>query len=159
MLLPWRAERAEPLAVTFPMVAVPRTYRFEPVGGALRVPIDTPFWYATFPATVVHCDATMGTLLAVVTRPYWSTVTCETLAPEPYMPEVTPLVGNTPVLRVPNAKFDALIFARPEALLALKSPFTVKPVKVPTLVMLGWAGWTTELAVATVSTIALEWIP
>jgi hypothetical protein len=47
--------------------AVPSTYKFEPVGGFERVPILTPFWYATFPDTVVHC---VGTLLADVKRPY-----------------------------------------------------------------------------------------
>ena len=26
------------------MLAEPRTYRFEPTGGALRVPTETPFW-------------------------------------------------------------------------------------------------------------------
>jgi hypothetical protein len=75
------------------------------------------------------------------------------------MPEVTPLTGNTPVLRVPNAKFEALMFEIPEPFETIKRPWTSRPVKVPTLVMLGWAGWTTELAVATVSTIELEWIP
>ena len=36
------------------MFAVPRTYRLEPMGGFVRVPMLTPFWYATLPLTVVH---------------------------------------------------------------------------------------------------------
>jgi len=53
-------------------------------------------------------------------------------------------------------RFDELRFEIPEPLAAMRSPATVRPVKVPTEVMLGWAGWTTELAVATVSMMALE---
>jgi hypothetical protein len=52
------------------MLAVPRTYRFDPTGGAFRVPIDTPAAYATFPANVVHWDERIATFAAVVTRPY-----------------------------------------------------------------------------------------
>jgi hypothetical protein len=52
------------------MFAVPRTYRFDPGGGALRVPMETPFWYATFPATVVHWDEVMAIFAAAETRPY-----------------------------------------------------------------------------------------
>ena len=65
------------------MLAEPRTYKFEPTGGALRVPTDTPFWYATLPATDVHWEERIATFEAPVTRPYWSTVTCATLANEP----------------------------------------------------------------------------
>jgi len=43
----------------------------------------------------------------------------------------------------------------PEIKFELKIPETVRLVRVPTEVMLGWAGWTTELAVATVPVIAL----
>ena len=53
-------------------------------------------------------------------------------------------------------RFEELRFEIPEPLEAMRSPATVRPVSVPTEVMLGWAGWTTELAVATVSTMALE---
>ena len=101
----------------------------------------------------------MATLEAPVTRPYWSTVTCDTLALEPYRPAVTPLAGKTPVDKVPNETLLALMFESPEALLALKSPCTVNPVNWPTLVILGWAACTTELAVATVSVMADAWIP
>jgi hypothetical protein len=59
----------------FEIVAVPRTYRLDPTGGALRVPIETPFWNATFPATVVHWEEVIATFAAAETRPYWSTVT------------------------------------------------------------------------------------
>jgi hypothetical protein len=72
------------------------------------------------------------------------------------MPEVTPLTGNTPVLRVPNAKFDALRFEIPEPFDATSNPEIARPVKVPRLVMLGCEGWTTELAVTTVPIIELE---
>jgi hypothetical protein len=51
-------------------LAEPRTYRLDPTGGALRVPTDTPFWYATFPATVVHWDERMAMFEAFMTRPY-----------------------------------------------------------------------------------------
>jgi hypothetical protein len=43
----------------------------------------------------------------------------------------------------------------PEIKFELKIPETVRLVKVPTDVILGWAGWTTELAVATVPVIEL----
>ena len=38
-----RDEIEDPFPAMFVIVAVPRTYRFEPVGGLLMVPIDTPF--------------------------------------------------------------------------------------------------------------------
>jgi hypothetical protein len=47
------------------------------------------------------------------------------------------------------------MFEIPEPLETTSNPETVRPVNVPTDVMLGWAGWTTELAVATVPVIAL----
>jgi hypothetical protein len=94
------------------ILAEPRTYRFEPTGGALRVPMDTPFWYATFPATVVHWDDRIPILDAEVTRPYWSTVTCETLALDPYVPATTPLGGKFVFEIVPEI-FEALMFERP----------------------------------------------
>ena len=100
----------------------------------------------------------MGTLLASVTRPYWSTVTWETFAPEPYMPALTPLVGRVVKGTVP-VKFDELMFEIPDPFEATSNPCMFRPVKVPTEVMFGWAAWTTELAVATVPMMAFEWIP
>ena len=54
------------------------------------------------------------------------------------------------VLTLPPFMFEIA-----EPLEAMSNPDTVRPVKVPTEVMLGWDDWTTELAVITVSTIAL----
>jgi hypothetical protein len=51
----------------------------------------------------------MATLDASVTRPYWSIVTCETLALDPYVPAVAPLVGKIDVGKVPT-KLDEFIF-------------------------------------------------
>ena len=34
--------------------AVPRTYKLDPGGGFTKVPMETPFPYATFPALLVH---------------------------------------------------------------------------------------------------------
>ena len=51
--------------------------------------------------------------------------------------------------------FAPFMFEIPEPLETTSNPETVRPVNVPTDVMLGWAGWTTELAVATVPVIAL----
>jgi hypothetical protein len=65
-----RLERPDPFEFMFEIVAVPRTRRLEPVGGAERVPIDTPFWNATFPATLVHWEEVMATFDAPDTRPY-----------------------------------------------------------------------------------------
>jgi hypothetical protein len=39
----FREEIEEPFVVTFVTVAVPRTYKLDPLGGLLNVPIDTPF--------------------------------------------------------------------------------------------------------------------
>jgi hypothetical protein len=83
-------------------LAVPRTYRFEPTGGAERVPMDTPFAYATLPATVAHWDERIATFEAVVIRPYWSTDTWDTLALEPYCPATTPVWGKFVVEISPN---------------------------------------------------------
>jgi hypothetical protein len=41
-------------------------------------------------------------------------VICEMLDEEPYVPAVTPDAGNTMVLKVPKATFDALRFERAE---------------------------------------------
>jgi hypothetical protein len=54
----------------------------------------------------------MPILDAEVTRPYWSTVTCETLALEPYVPATTPLGGKFVFEIVPEI-FEALMFERP----------------------------------------------
>jgi hypothetical protein len=54
----------------------------------------------------------MPTLDAAVTRPYWSTVTCETFDPEPYVPAVTPLGGKF-VFEIVPVIFDAFRFERP----------------------------------------------
>ena len=94
------------------ILAEPRTYRFDPTGGALKVPMDTPFWYATFPSTVVHCDERMPMFDAAVTRPYWSTVTWDTFALEPYVPATTPLGGKF-VFEIVPVMFEALRFERP----------------------------------------------
>jgi len=51
--------------------------------------------------------------------------------------------------------FAPFMFEIPEPLDATSNPWTLRPVKVPTDVMLGWDGWTTELAVMTVSEMAL----
>ena len=93
------------------MFAEPSTYRLEPIGGALRVPTDTPFWYATFPSTVVHCDERIATLAAAVTRPYWSTVTCETFEKSPKVP-TAPTTGRV-VFEIVPVRFEALMFERP----------------------------------------------
>ena len=93
------------------MFAEPSTYRLEPSGGALRVPMDTPFWYATFPATVVHCDDRIATLAAAVTRPYWSTVTCETFEKSPKVP-TAPTTGRV-VFEIVPVKLEALRFESP----------------------------------------------
>jgi hypothetical protein len=58
---------------------------------------------------------------AAVTRPYWSTVTCETLALDPYVPAVTPLGGKF-VFEIVPVKFEAFRFERP-----LPSPKKVVP--------------------------------
>ena len=50
------------------------------------MPIETPFPYATFPALLVHWDEVTATFAAFETRPYWSTVTWDTLALEPHVP-------------------------------------------------------------------------
>ena len=60
------------------------------------------------PGAPVHCELVMATFVADVTRPYVSTVTCETLDDDPYVPAVTPDAGNTVVLKVPKSTFDAL---------------------------------------------------
>ena len=52
------------------MLAVPRTYRFEPGGGFEMIPIDTPFWYATFPSMLVHWVGMMAMFAACVMSPY-----------------------------------------------------------------------------------------
>jgi hypothetical protein len=39
-----REEIEDPFPAMFVNVAVPRTYKLEPLGGLLRDPIDTPFW-------------------------------------------------------------------------------------------------------------------
>ena len=54
----------------------------------------------------------MVTFEALVTRPYWSTAICATFADEPYVPAVTPLVGKTPVERVPNERLEAFRLLR-----------------------------------------------
>ena len=56
-------------------------------------------------------------------------------------------------------RFEALMLESPDAFVATSKPFTVRLVRVPTDVMLGWAGCTTELAVDTVSVIAFACIP
>jgi hypothetical protein len=59
------------------------------------------------------------------------------------------------LLAVPTVlTFDPFMFEIAEPCEAMSKPLTVKPVRVPTEVMLGWDGWTTELAVITVSMIA-----
>ena len=55
-------------------------------------------------------------------------------------------------------RFEALTLDKPYALETTSNPFTVRPVRVPTDVMFGCAGWTTELAVATVPVIELGWM-
>ena len=122
----------------FVKVAVPRTYKFDPFGGLLMVPIDTPFPYATFAFMVVHWDDAMNpTFEAEVTRPYWSTVTCETFAEDPYIPAVTPLVGNTLVERVPRLTLLAFMFEIADPFDAVSNPWTTSPVSVPTDVIFG----------------------
>jgi hypothetical protein len=66
------------------------------------------------PGNPVHCELTEVTFAADVTRPYWSIVICEMLDDEPYVPAVTPDAGNTLVLKVPKATFEALRFERAE---------------------------------------------
>ena len=63
-------ERSPPSPVYILAVTVPRTKRFDPVGGFTRVPMDTPFGYATFPKLLVHCDEVILTFAAAMTRPY-----------------------------------------------------------------------------------------
>ena len=104
---------------------------------------------------LVHCEAVIATFDAFVTRPYWSTVTLDTFAPDPYRPAATPLTGRLPVDIVPT-RFEEFRFEIAEPLEAMSNPWTERPVRVPTDVMLVWAGCTTELAVATVSMMALE---
>jgi hypothetical protein len=50
----------------------------------------------------------MEMFAADFTRPYWSTVTCDTFDPEPYVPAITPDAGKTDVFKVPKSIFDAL---------------------------------------------------
>ena len=97
----------------------------------------------------------MGTLDAAVTLPYWSTVTCETFALEPYVPAVAPLVGKLPTEIVPTRLLE-FKFEIPEPLETTSKPCTLRPVSVPTEVMFGWAGVVTLAAVPTVPTRLLE---
>ena len=56
--------------------------------------METPFPYATFPALLVHWDEVMATFAAFETRPYWSTVTWDTLALEPHVPWAVFRIGK-----------------------------------------------------------------
>ena len=47
----------------------------------------------------------------------------------------------------------AVRFAIPEPLLAVKRPWTVRPVRVPSDVMLGWKGWLTTRATLALATL------
>ena len=55
---------------------------------------------------------------------------------------------------IPELKFDAFIFEIPEPFEAMSNPWTVSPVRVPTLVMFDCAAAVTLWAVLTVPTMA-----